>query len=71
MNIVEGTNERYAHVELDDEDRKKIRKLRQTSLPLQPLNEALEGLEIEVSQHDLVPDAVRKSLVQGKYFRLQ
>ncbi len=68
MRIVPGTKRDYAHVELESKDAELINELQKTALRALLGVASLKGLRIEISEHDLIPDRVRRSLADGRYF---
>ena len=68
MRIVPSTKKDYAHVEWDNEEEKQIKESKGRVLASKRDSESLKGLRIEISERDLVPDHVRSSLKEGRFF---
>jgi methionyl-tRNA formyltransferase len=70
MRIIPSTKSSYAHVEWDSTDQQQIQKLLKgiSSAPLAV--PSLEGLKIEVSAHDILPEATRNSLIDGRFLAI-
>jgi hypothetical protein len=70
MRIIPSTKSSYAYVEWDNKDQQQIQELHKgiSSAPLAV--PSLKGLKIEVSAHDILPEATRKSLIDGRFLVL-
>ena len=68
MRIVPGTKSEYAHIELEAADFALISKLQKQVLESLVDPQELKGLRIEISAADHVPENVRKSLAEGRFF---
>ena len=71
MKIVQRTNHDYAHIKLETKDEKRIRTLEEKVLKRRRPEDPLKGFRIEVSKDDLVPEEIKSSLIDGKFFVVQ
>ena len=69
MKVVDRTKTDYAHIQFSTEDQSRIDELRKSVL-VTPLD-ALKGLQIEVSESDLVPEDVRGALKDGRFYLVE
>lgn len=69
MKIVPNTKHDYAYVVLEEGEQEEIRELQESMEPDGSDISSLEGLQIEISENDSVPDDQRSSLEEGKFLR--
>jgi len=70
MKIVPSTKHSYAYVEWDSTDQQQIQKLHQ-SISSAPLAvPSLKGLQIEIAEHDILPEDKRNALIKGRFLAL-
>jgi hypothetical protein len=70
MKIVPSTKHSYAYVEWDSTDQQQIQKLHQ-SISSAPLAvPSLRGLQIEIAEHDILPEDKRNALIEGRFLAL-
>jgi hypothetical protein len=70
MKIIPSTADDYAQVILEQVDETLIKKLERTCVETSGRPSAVEGLRIEVSEKDIVPDEIRASLVSGRFLKV-
>jgi hypothetical protein len=68
MRIMSGTDREYAYIELDEPDFALVNEFQKQVLGSLVDLKALRGLRIEVSAQDRVPENVRSSLAEGRFF---
>lgn len=71
MRIVPSTDSDYAYIEWDSEEQKWIDELQRMILRFLPDIKPPKGLQIEISEHDLIPENIRRSLIEGRFFLVE
>lgn len=71
MRIVHSTKSDYAHVEWEREKKDQLRTPPSTLICSSEETKPLKGLRIEISKDDLVPQDVRKTLKEGRFFLVE
>lgn len=68
MQIIGSTETDYAHVRWDESREDRLRALEQEVMRSDENSGALEGLLIEISAVDSVPDETKRSLQDGRFY---
>jgi hypothetical protein len=68
MAIIPSSKTSYAYFIPDEEDKREVEKLQNNLVYSEQSWDKLKGVCIEISKDDQIPDNVKPSLVDGKFF---